>query len=193
MSDANDAVADATKEQGGNFLINVLSNPLNVVLISVCLYLLYKIKKSNDEESAPAEPQDPGPPPMKKRDFTVAQLREYDGVKNERILVAVNGKVFDVTKRGKGFYGPDGAYGIFAGHDASRGLALFRLDKDVIKDEFDDLSDLSGMEMESVKEWEMQFTEKYDLVGKLLRDGEEPTDYSDEEDTEPEKEKNKDD
>lgn len=45
-------------------------------------------------------------PPMKKRDFTVTELREYDGVKNERILLAVNGKVFDVTNRGKDFYGP---------------------------------------------------------------------------------------
>lgn len=43
---------------------------------------------------------------MKRRDFTVAELREYDGVKNERILLSVNGKVFDVTNRGKSFYGP---------------------------------------------------------------------------------------
>lgn len=51
----------------------------------------------------------------------------------------------------------DGAYGIFAGRDASRGLALFRLDKDVIKDEYDDLSDLEPSEMDGVREWEMQF------------------------------------
>jgi membrane-associated progesterone receptor component len=35
------------------------------------------------------------------------------------------------------------------------------------------------MEMDSVKEWEMQFTEKYDLVGRLLKPGEEPADYTD--------------
>ena len=44
-------------------------------------------------------------PPMKKRDFTVEELLEYDGIKNERVLLAVCGKVFDVTK-GKSFYGP---------------------------------------------------------------------------------------
>lgn len=51
-----------------------------------------------------------------------------------------------------------GPYHPFAGHDASRGLATFSLD--TAKDEYDDLSDLNPMEMESVREWEMQFTGK---------------------------------
>ncbi|XP_039255664.2 membrane-associated progesterone receptor component 1-like [Styela clava] len=188
-----DSNADIPKSEdvSGGFLVNIFTNPLNLFLLSICAYLLYKIKKSNDEEDEQHEPVDTGLPPMKKRDLTVAQLSEYDGVKNERILIAVNGKVFDVTNRGKNFYGPGGAYGIFAGHDASRGLAQFRLDKDVIKDEYDDLADLGSADLESVREWEMQFLEKYEFVGKLLKDGEEPTDYSDEEDTA--EEKNKDD
>ncbi|VDO80778.1 unnamed protein product [Onchocerca flexuosa] len=32
-------------------------------------------------------------PPMKKRDFTVEQLLPFDGVRNERILIALCGKV----------------------------------------------------------------------------------------------------
>ena len=45
-------------------------------------------------------------PPMKKQDFTLQQLKKYDGTGEDgRILVAVNGKVYDVTK-GKRFYGP---------------------------------------------------------------------------------------
>ncbi|XP_057287135.1 membrane-associated progesterone receptor component 2 [Pezoporus wallicus] len=77
----------------------------------------------------------------------------------------------------------DGPYGIFAGRDASRGLATFRLDKDALRDEYDDLSDLNAVQMESVREWEMQFKEKYDYVGRLLKPGEEPSEYTDEEDT----------
>lgn len=46
---------------------------------------------------------------------------------------------------------------MFAGRDASRGLATFSLSEEAIKDEFDDLSDLNTMQMESVREWEMQF------------------------------------
>ncbi len=30
-----------------------------------------------------------------------------------------------------------------------------------------------------VKEWDLQFSEKYDFVGKLIKPGEEPTFYSD--------------
>ncbi|XP_012890327.1 PREDICTED: membrane-associated progesterone receptor component 2 [Dipodomys ordii] len=78
---------------------------------------------------------------------------------------------------------PSGPYGIFAGRDASRGLATFCLDKDALRDEYDDLSDLNAVQMESVREWEMQFKEKYDYVGRLLKPGEEPSEYTDEEDT----------
>ncbi|XP_072171270.1 membrane-associated progesterone receptor component 1-like [Diadema setosum] len=156
-------------------------NPINLALLSVCGFLLYKIVRGN--RAPPEPPQPPTLPKMKRRDFQMSELKEYDGVKNDgRILIAVNGKVFDVT-RGKRFYGPDGPYGVFAGHDASRALATFSLDKDTLKDEFDDLTDLTSEQRDSVREWEMQFTEKYDYIGKLLKPGEEPTDYSDEEES----------
>ena len=65
----------------------------------------------------------------------------------------------------------DGPYSGFAGRDASRGLATFSVE--TVTDEYDDLSDLKPNEMEQVQEWELQFSEKYDLVGKLLKPGEE--------------------
>ncbi len=48
-----------------------------------------------------------------------------------------------------------------------------------MSDKYDDLSDLKPSEIDQVKEWELQFSEKYTLVGKLLKPGEEPTSYSD--------------
>lgn len=160
------------------FVSELVSSPLNLALLGICAFLLYKIVSGKRKAAAPP-PQEPDLPRMKKRDFTLEQLREYDGKGQDgRVLVAVNTKVFDVT-RGKRFYGPGGPYAVFAGRDASRGLALFSLTEEAIKDEFDDLSDLTTMQMDSVREWDMQFTEKYDYIGKLLRPGEEPRDYTD--------------
>ncbi|XP_067142799.1 membrane-associated progesterone receptor component 1-like [Centruroides vittatus] len=152
----------------------IIYSPINLTLLMICVILIYKLWPGKESSSQPSEK--PELPPLKKQDMTLEELKKYDG-KNEdgRICVAVNGKIFDVT-RGKRFYGPGGPYEAFAGHDASRGLALFSIDS--IKDEYDDLSDLNTMEMESVREWEMQFTDKYTLIGRLLKPGEEPTDYS---------------
>ena len=74
-----------------------------------------------------------------------------------------------------------GPYSIFAGRDASRGLATFSLGPEALKDEYDDLSDLNSMQMESVREWEAQFTEKYDMIGKLLKPGEKHQQYEESE------------
>lgn len=88
-----------------NFLSELVSSPLNLTLLGLCGFLLYKIISGKRQE-APSKPPEPELPPMKKRDFTLEQLREFDGRgKDGRLLIAVNGKVFDVT-RGKRFYGP---------------------------------------------------------------------------------------
>uniref|UniRef100_F1L8C1 Membrane-associated progesterone receptor component 1 n=1 Tax=Ascaris suum TaxID=6253 RepID=F1L8C1_ASCSU len=144
---------------------------VDVVLIAFLVYVIYRmlVKKG---EPAPLAPKPP--PPMKKRDFTVSELREYNGVDNERILMAVCGKVFDVTI-GKAFYGPGGAYGSLAGHDATRALAT--MDVGNVKDEYDDTSDLQPYELNDAKEWADRLSYKYPTVGRLLKDDEEPNDY----------------
>ena len=37
-----------------------------------------------------------------------------------------------------------------------------------VSDDYDDLSDLKPGEMEQVQEWELQFSEKYTLVGESV-------------------------
>nr|XP_033795003.1 membrane-associated progesterone receptor component 2 isoform X2 [Geotrypetes seraphini] len=132
---------------------------LNVGLLALLCLVAYKLYLRWWERPsalrAARDVQASSLPKMKRRDFTLAQLRDYDGAADSRLLMAVNGKVFDVTKGSK-FYGPEGPYGIFAGRDASRGLATFCLDKHALRDEYDDLSDLNAVQMESVREWEMQ-------------------------------------
>lgn len=167
----------------------IFHSPINLALLGLIAFLAYRIVKSRQDEHK-AEPEEKQLPKLKKKDFTIEELKKYDGNQEDgRVLIAVNGKVYDVT-RGKRFYGPGGPYAAFAGRDASRGLATFNVVGS--GDQYDDLSDLSTMEMESVREWESQFNEKYDFVGRLLRPGEQPTNYSDEED-EANPEKSKDD
>lgn len=98
-----------TNETESSFFSRIIGelfgSPLNLALLGICGFLIYKIIGSR-RRSEPTEPKEPELPPLKKQDFTIEQLKEYDGKNKEgRILIAVNGKVFDVTK-GKRFYGP---------------------------------------------------------------------------------------
>lgn len=161
-----------------NFISEIVKSPINLLLVAVIAFLVYKIFRSKTKDEPPA-PEYKALPRIR-RDFTVEDLKKYDGKGPDgRILIAVNGSVYDVT-RGKRFYGPDGPYAAFGGRDASRGLATFSVVPG--KDDYDDLSDLNTTEMNSILEWEEQFKERYDYVGKLLKPGEAPTNYSDEED-----------
>lgn len=67
---------------------------------------------------------------------------------------------------------------LFAGRDASRAFATFTVTPG--KEDYDDLSDLTPAEWESVREWEEQLDSKYTYVGKLLKPGETPTVYEEE-------------
>ena len=105
-----DKVQEETAEWTfGSFIMNIITeivtSPLNLTLLGVCGFLLYKIIASK-RDKGPSTPREPELPKLKKRDFTLEQMREFDGRgKDGRLLMAVNGKVFDVT-RGKRFYGP---------------------------------------------------------------------------------------
>lgn len=176
-----EAGGDAAASGGiWDWLVQEFTSPVNLMLIAACVYIVYKMWVRRQEENAPPPPREPELPPLRKQDFTLEQLSFYNGTEQcqGRVLVAVNHKVFDVTK-GKRFYGPGGPYAAFAGKDASRGLATFSVVG--VDTHYDDLSDLTPMQMESVKEWEGQFTDRYVYVGKLLKPGEKATEYTDDE------------
>lgn len=160
---------------------------INIFLLIFCVFLLFKIlRKSFFESVEETRPRTPPPPPMRKRDLTLDQLKTFDGKAvgddgENRILIAVNRNVFDVS-RGRHLYGPGNPYNLYAGRDASRGLATFSVKPEVIRDEFDDLSDLSPSEMDSLREWETQLGDKYEVVGRLLAPGEAATQYDEDED-----------
>lgn len=87
-----------------DLVLEIVQSPVNIALILIISYLIYKIYKSRQPQAvlSPAWV----PLPKIRRDFTVEELKIYDGRSGEgRVLVAVNGNVYDVTK-GKRFYGP---------------------------------------------------------------------------------------
>uniref|UniRef100_A0A0K0G1R1 Cytochrome b5 heme-binding domain-containing protein n=1 Tax=Strongyloides venezuelensis TaxID=75913 RepID=A0A0K0G1R1_STRVS len=125
------------------------------------------------------EPEIPMPkiiPPLKKQDLTLEELKKYNGKDDEHICFAILGKILDVSKS-PNFYGPGGPYGSLCGHDATRALAT--MDPKNVKDEYDDISDLTDGEKETAKDWLDKLSMKYPTVGRLLADGEKPNDYGD--------------
>ena len=96
------------------------------------------------------------------------ELNEFDGEKQKQIYLAIKGHVFDVSKSPH-YYGKKGAYGIFRGRDASRGLAKNITDGlEFSLDERDPCSNLSEEENASLKEWFQFFKGKYEHVGYLI-------------------------
>lgn len=84
----------------------IIQSPINLALIGVIALLVYKILQSHlgakKVSTFVPEPE----LPRLRRDFTLQELRPFDGTGTDgRVLVAVNGSVYDVTK-GKRFYGP---------------------------------------------------------------------------------------
>ncbi|KAM7459603.1 hypothetical protein LguiA_036597 [Lonicera macranthoides] len=98
-------------------------------------------------------------------DLTLHQLKQYDGTDPSKpIYVAIKGRIFDVTT-GKSFYGPGGAYVMFAGKDASRALAKMSKNEEDVTASLDGLSD---KEIGVLNDWEKKFEAKYPIVGRVV-------------------------
>lgn len=97
------------------------------------------------------------------RDFTLEELRFFDGRNGNPVYVAAKGIVYDVDPE---FYGPDGPYGIMAGRDASRALALVSLDSGDLENT--SVEGLSWGDLNTLEEWVAKFEFKYHRVGSLV-------------------------
>ncbi|EGR52374.1 uncharacterized protein TRIREDRAFT_54611 [Trichoderma reesei QM6a] len=146
---------------------NGLLSPLNIVLLLILLHTAYKTFLS--KPSYPVLPRPP--PPIVFKTYTPRTLLPFNGEDNKPVFLAVRGAVYDVS-RGRNFYGPGGPYENFAGRDASRGLACGSFDEEMLTKDLDgpldDLKDLGDEEMEALRGWEERFSEKYDVIGRLV-------------------------
>ncbi|CAO3639111.1 unnamed protein product [Mucor fragilis] len=142
------------------------ANPINWALAAILTYILRYFTISNKPPHIPAK----HPEVLVFKNYTPVDLLPYNGENGSRILMGVNGSVYDVTQ-GRNFYGPGSPYANFAGHDASRGLAKNSFDEDMMVDPhgpIDKLEDLEADDWQALREWENLFAGKYLLVGKLV-------------------------
>eukprot|EP00612_Vaucheria_litorea_P002507 CAMPEP_0171458186 /NCGR_PEP_ID=MMETSP0945-20130129/3966_1 /TAXON_ID=109269 /ORGANISM="Vaucheria litorea, Strain CCMP2940" /LENGTH=364 /DNA_ID=CAMNT_0011983945 /DNA_START=79 /DNA_END=1173 /DNA_ORIENTATION=- len=97
--------------------------------------------------------------------LTLEQLDEFDGVKNEKIYVAISGEIYDVSSA-EAMYGKNGRYNVLAGKDATYALASM----DLSDSSFDSIrmnENLSAKQLESLDTWIGKFKSKYQVVGKI--------------------------
>lgn len=79
-------------------------SPVNVALMFIVCVLIYKLYTSKFCKAAVEPPR--AELPKLRKDMTAADLRKFNGTQPDgRVLVAVNGWIFDVTKATR-FYGP---------------------------------------------------------------------------------------
>lgn len=118
------------------------------------------------------EEDEPDPP----RNFTAEQLKHFDGTRDEKlgedkpVYLSVNGQVFDVSD-GRDFYGPEGPYCNFAGHECGVALAKMSFDADLLGD-LEGCSKLSPSEKTELEGWIEKFTyyRPYPIKGRLVPD-----------------------
>lgn len=155
------------------FAQSIYRNPLNLILLLAIVYVAFPLVRPSSPKSsrwtptvaearshlaAPSDRYTYLPPnhpdTVEWTKYTPRTLAIYDGTgttdqDGSRILLAINRKVFDVTK-GKNFYGPGGPYGNFAGRDASRGMAKQSFDLEMLTPldkPIDKLEDLTASEV----------------------------------------------
>jgi predicted heme/steroid binding protein len=101
--------------------------------------------------------------------YTHEELLEMgDGLDDNPILISIFGRVYDVSLGSK-FYGPEGPYHAFAGHDITYSLSTGCRTEECIATSGDELTtkeQLEGKRWLSFFHWH----DKYPLVGKLESD-----------------------
>jgi len=110
------------------------------------------------------------------RNFSKQQLERFDGKIDENteevkpVYLSLSGTVFDVSNA-RNFYGPDGPYEVFAGHECGVALAKMSFDKTYL-DDISGCKSLNFGENNELENWIEKFTHIrcYPIVGHLIPD-----------------------
>lgn len=102
------------------------------------------------------------------KEYTIEELKQFNGENNMPILIALKNQVYHVSchPNGRDFYGPGNGYHAFAGRDASRALATMKFDEI----ENRRVDDLNGIQRQTLQEWVDCYRRKYRVVGQLVEE-----------------------
>jgi membrane-associated progesterone receptor component len=136
------------------------------VITFLVSFLIWYYLNGGFKTPEPPKQEEPEEPPIP-NNFTLEKLAKFDGSTDETvpnpiptsIYVSVDSTVFDVSS-GRDFYGPGGAYAMFAGKEIGWALATMSFD-DVYLGNLD-TSGMSVAERSSMEEWIIKVS---DVVG----------------------------
>jgi len=104
--------------------------------------------------------------PQQVGSITLEELSKCNGLDPTRpILFSVRGKIYDATES-RDFYGPGGAYHVFAGREIARALGKMAIVEAECRG---DIEDLTPRELSILNDWVDKFNQKYTVVGQVRR------------------------
>mmetsp|Transcript_15091 Transcript_15091/g.16363 ORF Transcript_15091/g.16363 Transcript_15091/m.16363 type:complete len:350 (+) Transcript_15091:105-1154(+) len=139
---------------------------LTFLLGSWLTYLiLYQLFSSPPRRRKKTKEEEENEEPIVLRDFTIEQLREFDGEGEKKIYVGLCGEIFDVSDA-RGYYGPGASYHCFAGRNATRAMAKYCFDEAELNNP--NTSDLGPFERHMLNDWyqKYKYYKCYPVVGK---------------------------
>jgi membrane-associated progesterone receptor component len=133
-----------------------------VMITSMVIYTL--LMPSNETIVATESKEEEEPIVL--RDFTLEQLREFDGTDGKKIYISLKYDVYDVTKAGH-MYGPDASYSCFAGREASCAMAKMSFEEVDLSNHKHD--DLTPFEKSTLNDWidKFKYYKSYPVVGRV--------------------------
>lgn len=157
-----------------DFLTKLKGGDIKTIAITsitlLCLALSYLIVKGNGDNST-AEKTTEAVEEKEEivlRDFTIEQLRDFDGKGEQPIYIALKGDIFDVSSA-KEFYGEGSGYNCFAGRDATRAMAKLSFDEIDLSNS--NVDDLGSFELGVLEDWYIKFKDFkcYPIMGRVSK------------------------
>jgi len=132
------------------------------ISVSMMSFLFTALTTKKPEPRKKEEVEVPDPP----RDFTIEQLREFDGSNDKPIYIALRGEVYDVSSASD-FYGEGSGYHCFAGREASRAMARLSFEEEDLANP--NVDDLGPFDRSTLDDWIQKFKyyKCYPVVGKV--------------------------